>query len=102
NDMFYRDIQIPESFWKVVITNTGNNEIHATGYMLSQKQWLDDIEFVFGAYRTYQIPISMIEEQTGFTFSKDVQESDPLFSDLESVFGSFSIHPLDSVNKIKF
>ncbi|WP_067028853.1 DNA/RNA non-specific endonuclease [Allomuricauda sp. CP2A] len=84
-DMFYRDIQIPESFWKVVVANKGDNGIYATAYILSQKKWLDDIEFVFGPYETYQVPVAFVQEQTGLVFDQEILDSDAMANITESL-----------------
>ncbi|MEP4947225.1 MAG: DNA/RNA non-specific endonuclease, partial [Flavobacteriaceae bacterium] len=102
DDMFYRGIQIPESFWKVVIANNGNNGIHVTAYILSQKKWLDDIEFVFGEYKTSQVPISFLQEQTGLTFDKSVQQADAMANVNESVNIGLKINQINNLESITF
>ncbi|XYI01499.1 DNA/RNA non-specific endonuclease [Sorangium sp. So ce1128] len=80
NDRLYRGVQIPEEFWKVVvIVNEFTNRLSATGYLLSQADQLGDLEFVFGEFRTYQIPVAEIEAKTGLTFG-DLTRYDPLGS----------------------
>jgi endonuclease G len=38
---------------------------------------MDDLEFAFGPYRTYQVPVRQIEELTGLDFG-DLKAFDPL------------------------
>ncbi|MFD0894285.1 DNA/RNA non-specific endonuclease [Luteolibacter ambystomatis] len=77
NDRDYRGVQIPEEFWKVVvIVNPLSGKLSATGYVLSQADYLGDLEFVFGEFKTYQVPISQIEGKTGLSF--DLEKYDPL------------------------
>lgn len=55
-------IQIPEEFWKVVtVVNAFTKRLSVTGYLLSQGDLLGDLEFVYGQFRTYQVPVARIE-----------------------------------------
>lgn len=75
-DTRYRGALIPEEFWKVAVM-THEGRLLATGYLLSQEEFLDDIEFVIGRFRTYQVPITRIEELTGISFG-ELSQHDPL------------------------
>jgi endonuclease G, mitochondrial len=48
-----------------------------TGYIVSQRDFMDDLEFAFGPFRTYQVPVATIEEQSGLDFG-GLNEFDPL------------------------
>jgi endonuclease G, mitochondrial len=77
NDRDYRGVKIPEEFWKVtVIVNAFTGKLSATGYFLSQADYLSDLEFVFGEFKTYQVPISRIEQKTKLKFN--LNDYDPL------------------------
>lgn len=80
-DRSYRDIELPEEFWKIVIMARreadGRLIPHATAYLLSQTDLLRKIEFAFGAYRTWQVPIALIEQRTGLDFAA-LHPYDPL------------------------
>ncbi len=77
SDRLYRGILIPEDYWKVVaIVNDDTGMLSVTGYVVSQRDFVDDIEFVFGPYESYQVPVATIEEQTGLHFG--LSEFDPL------------------------
>jgi endonuclease G len=77
-DRRYRSVQIPDEFWKVVaILNSFTGQLSATAYLLSQADHLDDLEFVFGEFRTYQVTISEIERKTGLSFG-DLSTYDPM------------------------
>jgi endonuclease G len=59
-----------------------NGELSATGYLLSQEELIRGLEvdleeFNYGAYRTYQVPLSRIEELTQFSFGS-LDSADPL------------------------
>ena len=77
-DRTYRGVQIPAEFWKVVaILNSFTGQLSATAYLLSQAEQLDDLEFVFGEFRTYQVTVSEIEGKTGLSFG-DLSTYDPM------------------------
>lgn len=91
NDGAYRGVQIPSEFWKVVvIVNAFTGKLSATGYLLSQKDYLKDLEeartqeFVYGAFKTYQVPLTTIESLTGLSFN--LSSFDPL-ANIESLPG---------------
>lgn len=86
NDPVYREVQIPQDFWKVIVMVKVNGQLSATAYMLTQQQLMDDIEapdFVFGQFRTYQVTIQKVEDLTGISFG-NLSAFDPL-GGIESV-----------------
>ena len=89
-DIEYRGVKIPEEFWKVVaMVNTATGRLHATGYILSQRRFIDNLEFVFGGFKTYQVTISSIEAETGLNFG-NLKDFDPLRE--REGFGSHAIN----------
>jgi endonuclease G len=71
DDMVYRQVyQIPAEFWKVVVIRKPNRNLSATAYLQTQKNLIEDLEFAYGAYRTYQVPIVQIEGITGLDFGE--------------------------------
>lgn len=77
-DRTYRGVRLPEEFWKVVvIVNRFTGRLSATGYVLSQADYLGDLEFVYGDVRTYQVPVRQIEDKTGIGFG-ELAGHDPL------------------------
>ena len=88
------DVQIPEEFWKIaVMVYADTNKLSATGYILSHGPMirrLAEAAFVFGQYKTYQVPIAQIEAETGLDFDR-LREFDPLRGEKESVFGRAAI-----------
>ena len=77
-DRLYRSIAIPREYWKVVvIVNTFTGQLSATGYLLSQAMLIEDLEFVYGAYKTYQLPVTTLEQKTGLLFG-NLSQHDPL------------------------
>lgn len=78
SDREYRGFQIPEDFWKVLAFFDGSTgRLSATAYLLTQSDFLGDLEFVYGAYETYQVPVAEIERQTSLEFHF-LRERDPL------------------------
>ncbi|WP_417896815.1 DNA/RNA non-specific endonuclease [Bacillus safensis] len=78
NDILYRGVKIPEEFWKVAVMVRDDGELSATAYLMSQKQLISHLEAAgFGAFRTFQVKVSMIEALTGLDFG-DLRNHDPL------------------------
>jgi endonuclease G len=85
DDIIYREVQIPAEFWKIVIMVKENGNLSATAYMQTQKNLIDDLEFAYGEYKTYQVPISKIEAMTGLNFGC-LRNHDPI-NQLEFTIG---------------
>ena len=88
-DPVYRGIAYPLDFWKIVVAVDAGGKLFATGYVLGQKDVVDQFglaeaaEVPFGEYGTYQRSLATIEDLTGlrFTFGakgKSLREVDPL------------------------
>jgi endonuclease G, mitochondrial len=78
NDRLYRGMLIPEDFWKVVaMVDAETGRLSVTGYVVSQRDLVDDIEFVFGPYKTFQVPVATIEQQTHLDFG-GLKDFDPV------------------------
>lgn len=78
NDIVYRGVGLPEEFWKVVvIVNSETGRLSATGYILSQRDMISEFEFVYGEFKTYQVPISRIAARTGLDFG-NLPSHDPM------------------------
>lgn len=65
-------VPIPDEFWKVVVMAKANGKLSATAYLVSQKKLvaaaIEEAAFTFGKYRTFQVPISRVEQLTGLQF----------------------------------
>ena len=78
DDIVYRDhYQIPAEFWKVVCIIKPDGQLSATAYLQTQKNLIIDLEFAFGAYRTYQVSVGRIEQLTELDFG-DLRHHDPI------------------------
>ena len=77
DDRTYRDTKLPRDYWKVVaMIREDTGELSATAYILSQANMITDLEFVYGQFRTYQVPVTQIEKLTGLRFGK-LKDFDP-------------------------
>jgi endonuclease G len=97
-------VQVPEEFWKVVVTiDEETRKLRSTGYVLSQGSLIGDITeaFVFGQYRTYQVPVATIATSTGLDFkglvAADALSRRPL---PEAVPGKPPVIPLDRLENM--
>jgi endonuclease G, mitochondrial len=89
DDEEFRGVKLPKQFWKVVAMAKSPGLLSATAYLLSQADLLEkgleemlaaEEEFAFGAYRTFQVPLSEIEALTGLCFGA-LPGFDPLATD---------------------
>lgn len=68
DDPTYRGVKLPQAFWKIVVTlrePDGPGEeptLGSSGYILSQEELIADLEFAFGAFRTFQVPVDRIRK----------------------------------------
>ncbi|MCI0347152.1 MAG: DNA/RNA non-specific endonuclease, partial [Chloroflexi bacterium] len=94
DDPEYRDFRLPLEFWKVVVMVKDDGELSATAYVLSQADMVTGLEFAFGEFRTYQIPVTDVERWTHLDFGtlrdfdpkkdQDALEADVRFVPIES------------------
>ena len=78
DDMIYRQkYQIPAEFWKVVVMIKEDGNISATAYLQTQKNMIENLEFAYGEYKTYQVPVRNIEKLTGLDFG-NLSKFDPM------------------------
>ncbi|MDJ0332595.1 DNA/RNA non-specific endonuclease [Planococcus sp. S3-L1] len=78
SDRIYRGAKIPSQFWKVAVIVKDDTELSATAYVQTQEDLIGgNLEFVYGKFETYQVPIEQIEKLTGLNFG-ELQKADPL------------------------
>ena len=78
DDRLYRDELLPLAYWKVaVMVHDQKNSLTATAYMVSQRDLVSKVEFVFGQFETYQVPITAVEQLTHLDFGR-LKTFDPL------------------------
>ena len=88
NYVLYREALVPVQYYKIVAMIKADGTPSVTGYVLSQKELISGFEkviteFVFGQFKTYQLPLSKLEEMTGLDLNS-VKIYDPLKRELES------------------
>jgi endonuclease G len=67
DDPEFRGVQLPRSFWKVVSIFSEKRR-SVTAYQVSQAQLLEDLEFLYGQYQTFQVSVRAVEKLTGLDF----------------------------------
>ncbi len=79
DDKLYRGkYLIPAEFWKVVVIVKADGSLSATAYLESQRDLIANVkEFSFGEYKTYQVPVTEIQQLTGLDFG-GLAQNDPL------------------------
>lgn len=88
------DVPIPREFWKVaVLVDADTGKLSASGYILSQGEMINgftEAAFILGQYRTYQVPLSLIETHTGYDFgpARDADVMAAIQSNTEALFGA--------------
>ena len=85
DDIIYRGVQIPAEFWKIAVIVKKDGNLSATAYLQTQKNLIENLEFAYGEYKTYQVPITKIETLTGLDFD-NLRNYDPI-NQLESTIG---------------
>ncbi|MET1085904.1 MAG: DNA/RNA non-specific endonuclease [Arthrobacter sp.] len=89
-------VRIPTEFWKVIaFIHDGTGQLCATGYSMSQQDFLREEEFVFGKHKTAQRSIASIEQRTGLSFGR-LTALDP-FEDTEGL-----VPELTDLSQIRF
>jgi endonuclease G len=80
DDDEYDGVQLPRQFWKVVTMVKTDGRLSATAYLLSQKHLIEGLRpreaFSYGAYGTYQVRVSKVEELSRLSFG--LVRADPL------------------------
>ena len=90
-DPVYRDaFQLPQAFWKVVVTlkddeAAGTPALASSAYVLSQAELVSDLEFAFGPFRTYQVPIGRVSRWARLRFDPAIVAADAMNTDQEGV-----------------
>jgi endonuclease G len=87
DDSTYRGARLPKQFWKMVAWVDGKGQLAASAYMISQEDLLERFlagqrrrgrrEMAYGAFKTYQTTLRLVEELTGLRFT-DLGDADVL------------------------
>jgi DNA/RNA endonuclease G (NUC1)/V8-like Glu-specific endopeptidase len=72
DDPTFRDLPIPRQFWKVAVVARPNGKLAALGFVVSQAGLIAPVveEAAIDVARTFQVPLSAIEDLTGVSFSQ--------------------------------
>jgi endonuclease G len=90
-------VKVPRSFWKVIaFIHDETGELTATGYSISQDDFLREDEFVFGQFETFQRSLKWIEQKAGVAFGSLV-DHDPFAQEEEALPA-----PLTAFDQIRF
>jgi endonuclease G len=87
-----KEIQYPLRFWKIAVALNSSNRLFAAAFLLDQSEVIAKlgieaaVAVPFAAFKTFQVPITEIEELTGLTFpctdpvsgAKHLRDVDPL------------------------
>ncbi|MBO0720273.1 MAG: DNA/RNA non-specific endonuclease [Blastocatellia bacterium] len=98
-DLEYRGALIPNAFWKVVAIVTEDGRPSATAYKVSQVRELEELEYVYAGYKTYQISVQQVIDATKINFSPLVEYDG--FSQQERQQGEPMQERLDSLENIR-
>ncbi|MDK8180820.1 DNA/RNA non-specific endonuclease [Paenibacillus sp. UMB4589-SE434] len=104
DDIWYRNVQIPSEYWKIAVMIDHNDRLSVTAYLTSQWSLIKYLgkakeeQPVLGAYKTFQVKVSLLETLTGLDFG-NLRIYDRL--DLkESTFGQVPIERFDDIQLI--
>lgn len=98
-DFPYRGALIPKAFWKVIAFLLPDGRPSATAYKVSQARELQDLEFVFAGYKTFQVSVQQVADATGLNFSALIPFDG--FSQHERVHGGVLTEQLDQLDQIR-
>jgi DNA/RNA endonuclease G (NUC1) len=82
-----------------------DGQLSATGYLASQEDYVNKmVEFAFGQYQTYQVPLSKLEDLTGIKFG--LSQYDPkerLDEGLHEIMGRKKrLQPIEKIEDLEF
>ena len=107
DDPEYREIQIPLQFWKVAVILKDDGQFSATAYIISQADLVPSVlsaeedVFVYGKFKTFQVPVQKIETLTGLNFGQ-IANFDPLASQAtETVTEGHTIQPMRQLHSVQ-
>jgi endonuclease G len=82
DDPWYRDLtQLPQAYWKIAVMLKEDGDdvaLSATGYVLSQADLVTDLEFAYGPFKTFQVPLKRLERLATLELADELLDADPL------------------------
>ncbi len=108
DDYFCDDVQIPSSFWKLVIWH-GKSGPKAVGLIVDQSQILMETRKNLGAPRDlpkvnvsqWRVSIASIQKRTGLNFGDDILKADTIAKMAQPAVGGEAAHPLRDFDDLK-
>lgn len=100
HDVEYRGAKVPLAFWKVVAFVDDEGYVSATAYKVDQSKELEDLEFVFAGFKTYQISVQSVMDDTGIDFSALVDYDGFSQHELESTTGRL-VEQIESLEMVR-
>jgi len=99
-DLEYRNgARIPLSFWKVVAIVAEDGRPSATAYTVSQARELEELEFVYAGYKTYQISVQRVMDEAHIDFSALLDYDG--FSQHERASGEPLVEVLETLENVR-
>lgn len=68
-DPVHSGVGVPLEYWKVIAFQRENGTLSASAYLRTQRNLPGVREFVFGAFRTFQVPVAEIERLSALRFA---------------------------------
>lgn len=99
DDLQYRGALIPRAFWKIVAFILPDGRPSATAYQVSQEKELEELEFVFAGFKTFQISVRQVIDKTGIDFTNLLPFDG--FSQHEAANGQPLVEQLESLSQIR-
>ena len=88
SDKVYRDVQIPEDYWKLIaFHDEGDDDFKVAAYIISQKDLVFTEGRVDDEFHLYQVSLNKLAEETGLDFD-EIAKFDSFDTSNESANGS--------------
>ena len=98
SDRVYRDVQIPDDFWKLIaFHDEDDDEIKVAAYIISQKDLVFTEGQVDDEFHLYQVSLGKLAQETGLDFD-DIVEFDSFDDGSESTRGGY--REIESRNEV--
>ena len=99
DDPEYRGAKVPLAFWKVVAIVTEAGRPSATAYKVSQARDLEELEFVYAGYQTFQISVRQVMAAAAIDFGRLLPFDG--FSAHEATGGAELAERLDALEQVR-
>lgn len=77
DDPSYSKVKVPTDFWKVVVAiDADTKKLLSSAYLLSQEGLMPKEGFRYGPFKTYQVPLTRVQDIADLKFSKSIRDAD--------------------------